>query len=960
MPGLSFNDYHAQSAHHRNSPNRLPQPAGFARHAPSPQPLRGRPLTATPSPSTQQPTLSKQPERANPVTENNDLVLPTSAEYLFPAANIKQYAQHDKAETLGCGLVNLGNTCYMNAVLQCLFHTGPLIAFLADDAWHDHTGCTATADGKKRCPFCSFCSHFRSAQTMVRGAPGVFYQYVLDTIAPAFLMYQQQDAHEFLRLLLEHFHTQFSQKHRGGGRIEDTTVIHQMFGGYYQSQTTCANCRHPSNVYDAYLDLNVEIQDAHTLQEALALTTKRERLTADNLYKCGRCKQQSQALRRLAIHTLPPVLNITLKRFRYAMGYYGMHGSKVTKHVPFPEYLNMRPYLTASSAETQTVYRLYAVLVHAGSSAHSGHYYSFVRVAEKWFRMDDDDRAEVRLPSVLASNAYMLFYVRTNDVSAPVTQAPASDACGPAPRAPQPPANTVHPTTTVPSAAASSPSHSTKRSLFGPASGFSSSTPRSQTIVRSDVPTTTTTTTTTAGPSPAKAAAVVKPSQPKPAAPKDDTALPKQLGKTTSIRPRFGKLGVSQRQSQISEHMRRTSASQNQDKENEQKPEEDSQGPLAAPDVQQFYGQLVFSAAASAAPVASNALSALADYNSDDGSTTEEELDSVLTIGEAPLPSAPLQDSFAMGLQSHLDDGDALSSLAEPLPDSTSYSDDLSTERFFRDTGQSFAGSSYRPGVFLDSQSAVNDIDDIISGSDDITGSSGFGYEMQQRLDIASINQANDDETFASVCATASDQCDDDNERFFLEEPQLDLSAQPGQSPELEPMFLEQPTIAPSLISGERLIEKMESIATGGVDESRMQSWINTPTSSPEPQQQQPQQHQSRHSAARKRSHDDTLQRETERWIASELPDDNVTQNQDVQSFEEGGYTHSLLTESKRLCIEPAVLPPPPSATETLTDVSDVSVRGPEPAAPAVSADTLRFVPRALYVKNVAIRFDAD
>lgn len=47
--------------------------------------------------------------------------------------------------------------------------------------------------------------------------------------------------------------------------------------------------------------------------------------------------------------------------------------------VGYPEFLNIRPYMSQSSGEPVT-YGLYAVLVHSGHSCHAGHYYCYVKV----------------------------------------------------------------------------------------------------------------------------------------------------------------------------------------------------------------------------------------------------------------------------------------------------------------------------------------------------------------------------------------------------------------------------------------------------------------------------------------------------------------------------------------------------------------------------------------------------
>jgi hypothetical protein len=58
-------------------------------------------------------------------------------------------------------------------------------------------------------------------------------------------------------------------------------------------------------------------------------------------------------------------------------------------------------------------YSLYAVLVHAGWSTHSGHYYCFVRTdGDTWHALDDSRVKPVSERSVLDQKAYILFYIR--------------------------------------------------------------------------------------------------------------------------------------------------------------------------------------------------------------------------------------------------------------------------------------------------------------------------------------------------------------------------------------------------------------------------------------------------------------------------------------------------------------------------------------------------------------------
>ena len=81
---------------------------------------------------------------------------------------------------------------------------------------------------------------------------------------------------------------------------------------------------------------------------------------------------------------LPQVLVLQLKRFEFSM-----LGHKLSKAVDYGTELDLAPYLSDRRA-APLPYDLYAVLVHAGHSLHSGHYYCYVRAPNGlWHRMDD-------------------------------------------------------------------------------------------------------------------------------------------------------------------------------------------------------------------------------------------------------------------------------------------------------------------------------------------------------------------------------------------------------------------------------------------------------------------------------------------------------------------------------------------------------------------------------------------
>ncbi|MGH7954600.1 MAG: hypothetical protein ACREOZ_01420, partial [Gloeomargaritales cyanobacterium] len=112
-------------------------------------------------------------------------------------------------------------------------------------------------------------------------------------------------------------------------RLDETTLIHRMFGGYFRSQVRCTKCSYKSNTYDPFLDLALEISKhtSNSLYSALADFSRKETLDEANRWKCDGCKRHVCATKQLTIFRPPLSLCIHLKRFSYSGATHGGKGS---------------------------------------------------------------------------------------------------------------------------------------------------------------------------------------------------------------------------------------------------------------------------------------------------------------------------------------------------------------------------------------------------------------------------------------------------------------------------------------------------------------------------------------------------------------------------------------------------------------------------------------------------------
>lgn len=160
----------------------------------------------------------------------------------------------------------------------------------------------------------------------------------------------------------------------------------------------------------AHKNTNSGNKSAIGLSECINQFTTTERLGADDVWYCPRCKKHQQATKKFDMWSLPKVLIIHLKRFSYSRFW----RDKLDTLVEFPvTNLNMGEYVLNGENKDSLLYDLIAVANHYGGLG-GGHYTAYAKNRDtgNWHYFDDSHVSEATEDNVVSKNAYVLFYLR--------------------------------------------------------------------------------------------------------------------------------------------------------------------------------------------------------------------------------------------------------------------------------------------------------------------------------------------------------------------------------------------------------------------------------------------------------------------------------------------------------------------------------------------------------------------
>ena len=324
------------------------------------------------------------------------------------------------------GLKNLGNSCYMNSVLQVLAHTDDFKKYFLNNDFDE---------GSKplSCALKNFLKEYFENTDNNYFAPEKLHNAIKQQYKTQlhhemkFANGHQHDPQEFLTIFLDSLETENNE-------------WNNIFKGKETIFDTCKDCKDESQKENEIIfwclgikDDDLEKIESHEMEEdccnccdccCVYYKTALEKLL-DNYKKeeeiesnCGGCKNNTKKGRITKISFLPKYLILQFKIYN--------HHSVFIK---IPKELNLKKYCTEQN-NVNFDYTLYGIVRHHGNKF-SGHYTAAIKEGNDWYICDDKTVEKVIKPSLddgicsrrlSPPGTYLLFYKEKKENENPLSE----------------------------------------------------------------------------------------------------------------------------------------------------------------------------------------------------------------------------------------------------------------------------------------------------------------------------------------------------------------------------------------------------------------------------------------------------------------------------------------------------------------------------------------------------------
>lgn len=326
--------------------------------------------------------------------------------------------------------MNVGNTCYLNTAIQCLFHHTELLdkillsssnndnnllvcglANLLDQIWNrNEIGIPRQLISISRKLFKD------RMEILVQNDMEEFIHAVIETITRELgnhvdeslisaVQRQHDDERDAKQKLVLSMRLAWLKTHS-----KEYSDIVELLYGQQITQSTCNNCKTFNHNYEVFTVIPLSFSTKQTnevisIQSLLDLHMTPEEISG---WKCDKCNQQTSCRKATKLWRLPNLLIFVLKRFNSTCTF-----TKIKTRVNVPLELSLDPY---TIYDNHTSYKLLSLGCHYGN-LQSGHYYAVCRHPnQQWYKYDDDcvqEMCEKNMEDLSnSSDVYVVCYER--------------------------------------------------------------------------------------------------------------------------------------------------------------------------------------------------------------------------------------------------------------------------------------------------------------------------------------------------------------------------------------------------------------------------------------------------------------------------------------------------------------------------------------------------------------------
>ena len=294
------------------------------------------------------------------------------------------------------GLNNIGNTCFMNSVLQLIFRCSAFTKYMINILNNDKL-----QSKQLKSYSITLKDYYNPKVTSLE--PTVIKRFIADTL-PEFVGFMQHDAHEFLIHILDVLDESLKSEKESLGNLSSITpdnIISKLFDCKLYSEIKSLESESKTLIKepDRIVALPIPEKENPTLNDCIQLYCQSEKLDGDNKWFDEKNNKKVVAEKNIKICNCPKYFLITFKRYK-------VNGNQLYK-------LNTKIDIPLEWKYSKYTYRCRGFIVQSGGLS-GGHYIAFVKQDDKWYCCNDSNVSTVNDEQIkqLIGLSYILLYVK--------------------------------------------------------------------------------------------------------------------------------------------------------------------------------------------------------------------------------------------------------------------------------------------------------------------------------------------------------------------------------------------------------------------------------------------------------------------------------------------------------------------------------------------------------------------